>query len=209
MNPRGSDEGAFAMTATAPPARPDDRSGPLTRDAIVALLIGLFRRGGFEGVSMADVAKATGIGKSSLYHHFPGGKEEMAAAVIAAVGAWVQDRLVAPLDAPGARAERVDAMLASVAALYEGGARPCVIASMLVGAEAGPVLPALRAALSAWIGALQRALEATGAPPEPARAAALDAVARIQGALLLCRALDDRAPFAAALAAARRDLLAT
>lgn len=193
------------MSVAAP--RAEDRAGPLSREAIVVLLMDLFRRNGFEGVSMADVAKATGIGKSSLYHHFPGGKDEMAAAVMAAVKTWVDDNLVAPLTAPGSRAARIDAMLANVASLYDGGDKPCIIASMMVGAEAGPVLPAIRAAVSAWLNALQGALEQTGAPSDAARDAARDAVARIQGSLLLCRALGERAPFAAAQEAARRDLL--
>jgi len=195
------------MTSAASPLA-DSRNGPLSRDAIVVLLTELFRRNGFEGVSMADVAKATGIGKSSLYHHFPGGKDEMAAAVMEAVGAWVAENLVAPLTSPTSRAERVNAMLANIAALYDGGDKPCVIASMMVGAEAGPILPAIRAAVAAWLDALQQALQDTGAPASVARAAARDAVARIQGSLILCRALGDPEPFAAAQQAARRDLLA-
>lgn len=197
------------MNTSAAAPRAEDRTGPLTREAITVLLMELFRRHGFEGVSMADVAKATGIGKSSLYHHFPRGKDEMAAAVMAAVEAWVADNLVAPLSAPGPRAARIDAMLANVAALYDGGAKPCVIASMMVAAGAGPVAPAIRAAFTAWLNALQRALEDTGAAPAVAREAARDALARIQGSLLLCRALEEREPFAAALRAARCDLLTT
>ncbi len=208
MDLSGGDEGARAMTTSAAGRRAQDRTGPLTRDAIVVMLMEMFRRHGFEGVSMADVAKATGIGKSSLYHHFPGGKDEMAAAVMATVAAWVGDNIVAPLAAPGPRAARVEAMLENLVALYDGGEKPCLIASMLVGAEAGPVLPAIRAAIMAWLDALQRALEETGAPPEAARPAARDAVARIQGALVLCRAIGEREPFAAALAAVRRDLVA-
>jgi TetR/AcrR family transcriptional repressor of lmrAB and yxaGH operons len=207
LNPAPESRGAVAMT-TADPLRPEDRAGPLTREAIVVLLMELFRRDGFEGVSMADVARATGIGKSSLYHHFPGGKEEMAAAVMEAVDGWVDENLVAPLRRPGPRGARVEAMLDALAALYDGGAKPCLIASMLVGAEAGPALPAIRAAVAAWLDALQSALEETGARPEQARAAARDAVARIQGALVLCRALGEREPFAAAVAAVRRDLAA-
>lgn len=196
------------MTTRAATPGPGDRAGPLSRDGIVVLLMDLFRRNGFEGVSIADVAKATGIGKSSLYHHFPGGKDEMAAAVMAAVATWIEDNLVAPLAVSGPRAARIDAMLANVAALYEGGVRPCIMASMLVGAGAGPVLPAIRAALALWLGALERTLEESGAAPERAREAAREAVGRIQGALVLCRVLDTSEPFAAALAAARRDLLA-
>ena len=37
----------------------------------------LFHERGYSAVSMADIAGATGIRKASLYHHVPGGKEEL------------------------------------------------------------------------------------------------------------------------------------
>ena len=37
----------------------------------------LFQKHGYGAVSMADVAGAVGIRKASLYHHVPGGKEEL------------------------------------------------------------------------------------------------------------------------------------
>lgn len=186
--------------------RAQDRTGPLSREEMVSLLLDQFRRNGFDGVSLADIACATGIGKSSLYHHFPGGKDEMAAAVMARIESWIAEDLVTCLAAPGPRMVRIDAMLDKLAALYEDGAKPCVMASMLVGSESGPVLPAIRRAYGIWIDALQQTLEDTGAAPQAARAAACDAVARIQGALLLCRALQDRAPFLAAMTGLRETL---
>ena len=42
----------------------------------------VFREHGFEGASLSVIGKRTGLGKGSLYHFFPGGKEEMAAAVL-------------------------------------------------------------------------------------------------------------------------------
>ncbi|TGQ06111.1 helix-turn-helix domain-containing protein, partial [Mesorhizobium sp. M00.F.Ca.ET.217.01.1.1] len=40
----------------------------------------VFREHGYEGASLALIGAATGLGKGSLYHFFPGGKEEMARA---------------------------------------------------------------------------------------------------------------------------------
>ncbi len=41
------------------------------RSEIVALAMELFLQDGFSGTSMSTVAKASGISKASLYHHFP------------------------------------------------------------------------------------------------------------------------------------------
>lgn len=37
----------------------------------------LFREKGYTAVSLTDLARAAGIRKPSIYHHFPGGKEEL------------------------------------------------------------------------------------------------------------------------------------
>jgi len=42
-----------------------------TRERILRAAASLFRRKGFDGASMQDLAEAVGITKSSLYHHFP------------------------------------------------------------------------------------------------------------------------------------------
>ncbi|MCP3936029.1 MAG: TetR/AcrR family transcriptional regulator [Actinomycetia bacterium] len=46
-------------------------TSPHTRERIRDEAAALFREKGFNGTSMSDLAKAVGITKSSLYHHFP------------------------------------------------------------------------------------------------------------------------------------------
>lgn len=50
-------------------ATDDAASG--TRERILRAAAAMFRRQGFHGTSMQDLAGAVGINKSSLYHHFP------------------------------------------------------------------------------------------------------------------------------------------
>jgi len=42
-----------------------------TRERILRAAASLFRQQGYNGTSMQDLAKAVGLTKSSLYHHFP------------------------------------------------------------------------------------------------------------------------------------------
>ncbi len=49
-------------------------------------LTGVFRLHGYEGASLSRIAKATGLQRASLYFRFPGGKEEMAEAVLRSGG---------------------------------------------------------------------------------------------------------------------------
>ena len=48
-----------------------------TRDQALEVAERLLLHNGYLGVSMDDVAKGVGIRKASLYHHFPGGKEQL------------------------------------------------------------------------------------------------------------------------------------
>src|SRR5476649_1575217 len=70
------------------------------RDDVVPMLAEVFRLHGFEGASLARICEGTGLGKGSIYHFFPGGKEEMADAVLAEIGAWFRDQVYAPLAKP-------------------------------------------------------------------------------------------------------------
>lgn len=55
-------------------ARPSDLD---SRTRLLDAAERLFQGRGYTAVSMADIAEATGIRKASLYHHIPGGKEEL------------------------------------------------------------------------------------------------------------------------------------
>jgi AcrR family transcriptional regulator len=197
-----------ARTASRSASKPGRARSEHSREEIVGQLLDLFRRAGFEGVSLSDISKATGLGKSSLYHHFPGGKADMAEAVLSRVSDWSAAEIVGPLRAGGSRAQRVGAMLDAMEQLYGGGREPCIIASLLVGGEEPQLQKGLKRIVQEWIDALTEALTATGAKGSGAQAKALDALSRIQGALVLSRALGDPAAFQQAAQRVREDLLA-
>ena len=66
-------------------------------------LMDTFRRDGYDGASLAQWSAVTGLGKSSLYHHFPGGKSDMALQVLAHMAAGLERDLLAPTGGPGRR----------------------------------------------------------------------------------------------------------
>ncbi|MBL8551053.1 MAG: TetR/AcrR family transcriptional regulator [Hyphomonadaceae bacterium] len=53
----------------------------------------LFRAHGYEGVGIAELLTASGAPRGSLYFHFPGGKEEIAAEAILRAGEFISSRL--------------------------------------------------------------------------------------------------------------------
>jgi len=55
-------------------------------NALVLAAAELFRKQGYAATGTAEILKRSGAPRGSLYHYFPGGKEEMAAAAIVAAG---------------------------------------------------------------------------------------------------------------------------
>ncbi|OQW70346.1 MAG: hypothetical protein BVN33_17345 [Proteobacteria bacterium ST_bin13] len=178
------------------------------RDALIATLYEMFRTLGFQGVSIGDISRQTGLGRSSLYYHFPGGKDDMAQSVARTAVDWVKANVIAPLNAPGDREHRTAAMLAGVETLFRDGQAPCLIASMTMAGAPPPVRDILAAALADWLAALEAMLVDTGTSAESARAAASTAISRIEGALIVARALNQPAVFAQQIAEARTGLMA-
>ncbi len=166
-----------------------------TRDRLVVAMQDGLRRRGLNGVGVADVLRDAGAPKGVLYHHFPGGKSELA---VAAIGRTV-DGLVAVLE------EVFDAAPEPLAALEtwidragevldrSGFAVGCPLGS--VSLESTPDDRAIRAALADGFARLRGVvvdrLVAAGLPrPFAADAAALF-VAAYEGALLQARVAED------------------
>jgi AcrR family transcriptional regulator len=72
-----------------------------TPQSLLAVAVEVFNQRGYDGTSMEDLAHATGITKSSIYHHVRGKEELLRLAVSRAL-----DRLFAMLEQPGARTGR-------------------------------------------------------------------------------------------------------
>ncbi|GAA2748517.1 TetR/AcrR family transcriptional regulator [Amnibacterium kyonggiense] len=182
---------------------------PTTRDAVIPVLAEAFREHGYEGASMSLLQAASGLGRGSLYNFFPGGKEEMARAVLDEIGAWFQVHVFAPLRAAAsedrpAAAAAIMTMFDATDAYFRSGRRACLQGLFAIGRERTRFAAAVDGFFAHWVDALASALTAAGNPD--ARAAALETVAVVQGAIVLTRALDDETVFRLILHERRRAL---
>ena len=160
------------------------------RAAHVPALAEAFREHGFAGASVTALCAATGLGKGSLYNFFPGGKEEMAAAVLADVDAWFAASVFEPLRAAQAGdPDAVGAMFDAVTAYFRSGRRICLQGAFALGRERDLFAETIAGYFERWITSLAAALQAAGSSGKTARLAAVETVAAIQGAIVLSRAL--------------------
>ena len=61
------------------------------RDSLIWAAAKLFRRQGYSGTGLRDILAASGVARGSLYHYFPGGKEQIGAAAVTAAGGLVTE----------------------------------------------------------------------------------------------------------------------
>ena len=82
-------------------------TAPSSREKILDVAEALFARRGYSGVGLSEVAKASGLRKSSLFHHFHS-KTELYSEVMGRVLDRIQERLRPVLDSAAGPAERLD-----------------------------------------------------------------------------------------------------
>lgn len=176
------------------------------RADVVPLLTEIFRDLGYEGTSLSQITKRTGLGKGSLYNFFPGGKEEMAAAVLAGIDAWFESHVYAPLRHDDPR-QAIAAMWDATDSYFHSGGRICLVGAFALDDTRGLFAKAIASYFRRWIAALRDALVRYGLDAETAAVQAEQAVIGIQGALVLARALDDKTVFSRSVAFMVRDML--
>jgi TetR/AcrR family transcriptional regulator, lmrAB and yxaGH operons repressor len=165
------------------------------RSDIIPILAETFRMHGYEGASLSVISEATRLGKGSLYHFFPGGKEEMAAAVLGEIEVWFRHHVFEPLSLGGSANEALRNMFASVDRYFEGGGRVCVVGVFALGDARDRFAESVHRYFSEWIEALASTLARIGHSRGEAKSLAEETVASIQGALILARALGNTHTF--------------
>ena len=100
------------MTKTPAETPTTDPTG--TRSEIMDAFAAQLASGGYTGISLVGVARSVGIRKPSIYHHFPGGKEELYQAVALRFTARLGDRIDAALNAAGGFERQLGELVAAV-----------------------------------------------------------------------------------------------
>ncbi len=162
----------------------------------------LFRQQGLTGTGIKQILKEAGAGFSSLYHYFPGGKDQLATEVIRITGASFQHQVESTWDAAPDVTTAVKAVFDGAAALLEatGYADACPIATMAleVASTSEPLRAATAGVFSEWADAVTARLVTAGAGEGEARRLAFTVIALLEGGFLLCRATKSTEPLLAA-----------
>jgi AcrR family transcriptional regulator len=187
-----------------------------TRQRIVQTSAELFRRQGFAGTGVKQIVAEASAPFGSIYHFFPGGKEQLGAETIRFSGA-IYGQLIDLFFQPGADP------VASTRAFFAGAAQtlietdyadacPIATVALEVSSTSEPMREACAEVFEGWVDAMSERLREAGLTKKQARTHALSMLMSLEGAFVLARALRSIEPVEVAGAtatAAIRDALAT
>ena len=161
-----------------------------SRTKMIEAAAGLIGTRGVNAASFSEVLDASGAPRGSIYHHFPEGKSQLAAAAVN----WTSERVLAFQRAydgtsPRGVIERFIGMWRRVVETSHGQSG-CVVAGVAIDSVASDVvlLELVRSTFRDWVGLLTSQLAGRGIEAGRAEALATMTVAGMEGALILCRA---------------------
>lgn len=186
-----------------------------TRDRILAATAELFRRHGYTGTGLKQIVAAAKAPFGSIYHHFPGGKEQLGVEVVRASGAMYWELFPLIMDAAdGDLVAGIELFFAGAAATLEetdfADACPIGTVALEVASTNEPLREATADVFASWVDGAAERFVAEGMAVERARPAAIAVIAALEGAFMLSRAAKSTEPMEAAgavAAAAVRDAL--
>ena len=168
------------------------------RDRMVATMGRLVRERGYHGTGLNRVVADSGAPKGSMYHYFPGGKNQLVAEAIRVAGEEGARAFTAAFERHRSPVVALRAVVAWMAAELEGSEfrYGCPIATVALDAagESASIRAACDAAYRAWLAAIATGLRAAGRGAAAANADAILVLAALEGALILGRTARDVRP---------------
>ena len=181
----------MVIAATDPPV-------PGTRERLVRTMTGALARRGLHGIGLTELLSRAGAPKGVLYHHFPGGKTELAVEAVRTAAARVVADLDALAEADGDPAAALRAWFGTALDRLEssGFERGCPLGTVAL--ESTPDDVTMRTALAEGFAAVRDRLTTllwrAGAAPDRAAGLAAMIVATYEGALMQARVAGSAAP---------------
>ena len=165
---------------------------PDTKERIIDVSAELLRRQGYAATGVKQIVAAAKAPFGSIYHHFPGGKEELGAAAIRRSGALYELLIPAIFDpAPD--------LMSAVRLFFEGAAAhleeseyedacPIATVALEVSSTSDTMREACADVFESWIAAGLPRFTAAGLNEATSRELVMGMIAALEGAFVLARA---------------------
>jgi AcrR family transcriptional regulator len=164
-----------------------------TRDRILDTTAELFRRQGYTGTGMKQIAAAAAAPFGSLYHFFPGGKEHLGCEVIRASGRFYMQHFAAVvMPAPDVLTAVRDSFAGAAQTLEETNyedACPIATVALEVASTNEPLREATAEVFAEWIDGATEYFVLARIPRARARELAFSMLCLLEGAFIFSRAM--------------------
>lgn len=166
-----------------------------TKQRMLESAVLLLRERGAGGVTVDAVLAHSGAPRGSVYHHFPGGRNEMLLGAVRLAGDYIT-AMVDEAVADGDAEQMVERLVrfwkrALTKSEFRAG---CPVVAMAVDSRDDEAAELVREIFARWRASLSNLLTANGFPHERAQRLATLIVSSIEGAIILCRARGDLTP---------------
>jgi len=163
-----------------------------TKQRILDATAALFMRYGYTGTGLKQIVAAANAPFGSLYHHFPGGKQELGVEVIHRSGAMYGELVMSVFDAAPDIVTGVRDCFAGAAEVLRATdyADACAIETVAleVASSNEPLREATAVVFEGWTTAATDRFRAAGIDADTARELAVFFIAQLEGAFVMCRA---------------------
>jgi TetR/AcrR family transcriptional repressor of lmrAB and yxaGH operons len=169
-----------------------------TRERLLAAGERLFRAQGYSGTGLKQLAQEAAAPWSSMYHFFPGGKQQLGAEVVRYAAGRYATLIAKAFAAYSDPADAVAAVFTAEAKIltqskFRNGC-PVAAVTLDVTSTVEELREPCAEAFDLWIGTIAHGLAATGLPAKDARALASYVLSSLEGAIVLSRAEKGVAP---------------
>jgi AcrR family transcriptional regulator len=165
---------------------------PDTRERIIDASAELLRRQGYAATGVKQIVAAAKAPFGSIYHHFPGGKEELGAAAIRRSGALYELLIPAVFDPAPDLVSAVRLFFEGAAAHLEDSeyedACPIATVALEVSSTSDTMREACADVFESWIAAGLPRFVAEGLDEATSRELVIGMIAALEGAFVLARA---------------------
>ncbi len=164
-----------------------------TKDRILDTTAELFRRQGYTGTGMKQIAAEAAAPFGSLYHFFPGGKEDLGRETILASGKLYTQLFAAiALEAPDVVTAVGDFFAGAAETLREtdyADACPIATVALEVASTSEPLREATVEVFTEWLDGATHYFVFAGISPERSRELAFAMLCLLEGAFIFSRAM--------------------
>jgi AcrR family transcriptional regulator len=163
-----------------------------TKERILDATAALFLRYGYTGTGLKQIVANANAPFGSLYHHFPGGKQELGVEVIRRSGAMYGELVMSVFDAAPDILTAIHDCFAGAAAVLVAtdyaDACPIETVALEVASSNEPLREATAEVFESWIVAATERFETADFGASTARELAIATINLLEGAFILCRA---------------------